>query len=68
MYEFRKISDNSLPKRRTLCWQVPAPMLISDDLPLVPAKLVNNLFIEMAELLTETLPEYAADHNSQSNK
>ena len=56
-------ADKSLP-----------PMLISDGLPPVPAKLVKKIqeghFVEMAELLADTLisPEYAGDQNSDSNK
>ena len=50
-------------------------MLISSSLPAVPGKLVKRInqeghFIEMAELLTDTLisPDYLAEDNSISHK
>ena len=63
-----------LEMQPTVTGKTTPPMLISNSLPPVPAKLVNKIqegqFIEMAELLTDTLssPEYIAEVNSQSHK
>lgn len=72
--EMSEFSDDTPPLDATSAAKSLPPMLISDGLPPVPAKLVKKIqegrFVEMAELLADTLisPEYAGDQNPDSNK
>jgi len=72
--EFSKVSDDILAKKSMSTDKPLPPRLISGGLPPIPAKLVkriqDGLFVEMAELLAETLisPEYTVDDQSTSSK
>jgi len=72
--EFSEVSDDILTERSTSTDKALPPKLISGGLPPIPAKLVkriqDGLFVEMVELLAETLIslEYTVDNQSASSK
>lgn len=72
--ELSEIPQDSTPKRSAPTGKTPPPILISGGLPPVPAKLVAKIqegsFVEMAELLTDTLikPHYGAEDSTVSSQ